>query len=337
MTDTTPVLDRIEKEYCNALAREKGLDPVGYAGMFDGAIVLEIPLPWPRKVFLDPDKVTPEVVETVQTFYALPPEQRPRLVPMAIAPDHEYSIPGFRRFIRFNRQPGAAQFERIEYLVPEQHYGKLAQAALIAPERLSEFAPYRVDAPETRDLMVCTHGAVDAACAKFGFTLYRYLRQNHAGEHLRVWRCTHFGGHVFAPTLIDLPIGQYWAYVETPQADQIASRAGDHHNRVGRLASPLLAGGGARGVHAGGLALAGLFQDRDDHRAGRIRSRKASMGRGGDHLCITGCQARWQVSDARRGGAYHHDDHHDRDGEHARLRTISRGDCRVAPMLSDTL
>jgi hypothetical protein len=233
MTDTTPVLDRIEKEYCNALAREKGLDPVGYAGMFDGAIVLEIPLPWPRKVFLDPDKVTPEVVETVQTFYALPPEQRPRLVPMAIAPDHEYSIPGFRRFIRFNRQPGAAQFERIEYLVPEQHYGKLAQAALIAPERLSEFAPYRVDAPETRDLMVCTHGAVDAACAKFGFTLYRYLRQNHAGEHLRVWRCTHFGGHVFAPTLIDLPIGQYWAYVETPQADQIASRAGDHHNLRG--------------------------------------------------------------------------------------------------------
>ncbi len=77
-----------------------------------------------------------------------------------------------------------------------------------------------------RDLLVCTHGTVDVACAKFGYPLYKYLRQQHAGDHLRVWRVSHFGGHVFAPTLLDLPTGHLWAYVEAAQADQIAARSG---------------------------------------------------------------------------------------------------------------
>ena len=65
---------------------------------------------------------------------------------------------------------------------------------------------------------------MDAACAKFGFPLYRTLREEHAHAHLRVWRVSHFGGHVFAPTLIDLPTGHLWAYIGEAQAAPLASR-----------------------------------------------------------------------------------------------------------------
>jgi hypothetical protein len=43
----------------------------------------------------------------------------------------------------------------------------------------------------------------------------------------RVWRCSHFGGHQFAPTLIDLPTGQYWGHLESTVLDPLIYRQGD--------------------------------------------------------------------------------------------------------------
>ena len=144
-----------------------------------------------------------------------------------VAPDAEYSRPGFRRVIHYTRpDPPFTRYDQREYLVPEGQLGALLWALYETPADLSRFEPYRVAAANVRDLLVCTHGTVDVACAKFGYPLYKYLRQQHAGDHLRVWRVSHFGGHVFAPTLLDLPTGHLWAYVEAAQADQIAARSG---------------------------------------------------------------------------------------------------------------
>lgn len=97
-----------------------------------------------------------------------------------------------------------------------------------AKATLPQFDAYRVNHEHApRDLLVCTHGTIDVACAKFGYPLYRHLRDTYADEHLRVWRVSHFGGHVFAPTLIDMPTGHYWAYIGEAQADQIVQRQGD--------------------------------------------------------------------------------------------------------------
>ena len=84
------------------------------------------------------------------------------------------------------------------------------------PETLLDWLPF------------CTHGTVDVACARFGYPLYRYLRDGFGGEEggVRVWRASHFGGHVFAPTLIDLPSGLYWAYVTPAQARPLIERSG---------------------------------------------------------------------------------------------------------------
>ncbi|MEL6407939.1 MAG: sucrase ferredoxin [Chloroflexota bacterium] len=78
-----------------------------------------------------------------------------------------------------------------------------------------------------RDILVCTHGTVDVACAKFGYPLYKHLRDTHANDEVRVWRVSHFGGHVFAPTLMDMPTGHYWAYLDNDSAAQIIQQTGD--------------------------------------------------------------------------------------------------------------
>jgi hypothetical protein len=145
-----------------------------------------------------------------------------------IAPDPQYSRPGFRRVMFYTRPKGAfARYDKVEYLVPDDRFGALIWAHYEAPDDLPRFEQYRESrADAVRDILVCTHGTVDAACARFGVPLYNYLRKQHADESLRVWRVSHFGGHVYAPTIMDMPLGHYWAYVEAPQAEQIVAQRG---------------------------------------------------------------------------------------------------------------
>lgn len=219
-----------QKTYCNCLARERGLDPAGYAGDFDSAVLIETALPWKDSLYSEAGALPQEVIDLLALW-----RQRYmdglgyRHGALMIAPDKVYSQPGHRRVIYCTRPEGAfAHFSRVEYLVPEALSGALIWALHEAPDDVPRFDAYRVPNVENmRDLLVCTHGTVDAACAKFGYPLYKTLRTRYANENLRVWRVSHFGGHVFAPTLVDMPTGHYWAYVEDSQAEQIAEWRGD--------------------------------------------------------------------------------------------------------------
>src|SRR5690606_5380438 len=107
---------------------------------------------------------------------------------------------GMRRVLFYTRPPGLmARFDKVEYLVPQAEMGALAWAWYEDRPALPRFEQYRVpEADHIRDVLVCTHGTIDAACAKFGFPLYRHLRDHYSSADLRVWRVSHFGGHVFA-------------------------------------------------------------------------------------------------------------------------------------------
>ncbi len=226
MTDAEKI---VAKGFCNVLAMQKGLDPAGSAGDFEDAVVVEIPLPWKNDMYEKAGSLPQEVIDLLQLWLkryheGIPYNHRP----LMIAPDPAYSRRGFRRVMYYLRPPGAfARYEKLEYLVPESEYGALIWSLFEAKDDLSRFEPYRDHAGAVaRDILVCTHGTVDAACAKFGFPLYNLLRKQHANDQVRVWRVSHFGGHVFAPTLMDMPLGHYWAYVEPPQAAQIVAQRG---------------------------------------------------------------------------------------------------------------
>lgn len=218
------------KAYCNVLALEKGLNPAGHAGHFEGAIVIETPLPWKKNMYRESGALPQEALDLLALWLKRYEEGLgyPHR-PLMIAPDPAYSRLGVWRVMFYTRQPGAfAQFDKVEYLVPQAEVGPLLWALYEARDDLPRFEKYRVpEADSIRELLVCTHGTIDAACAKFGYPLYHYLRRNFANESVRVWRVSHFGGHVFAPTMMDMPTGHYWAYVEEPQARQIVRREGD--------------------------------------------------------------------------------------------------------------
>ncbi len=219
-----------EKEFCNVLAIQRGLDPVGNAGHFDDAVILEAPLPWKRAMYETAGTLPQELLDLMATWLAryragAPYNHRPLLV----APDPVYSRKGYRRLMFYTRPEGAfAHYAKCEYLVPEEKLGPLIWALYEARDTLPAFEQYCTPEADTaRDILVCTHGTVDVACAKFGYPLYRHLRDTYATDDLRVWRVSHFGGHLFAPTLIDMPTGHYWAYIEPEQSAQLIARTGD--------------------------------------------------------------------------------------------------------------
>ena len=210
-------------QFCSVISKANGEDPIGTAGNCDRWLVMESPQPWSMEHWLQ-DPTTRPTVTLLQSVLSQPGM---KLRPMAIAPDSTYSQPNYRRILYYQRSANRfSQYEKQEYLVPLAQVYDFLVALLQAPERLSEFEAYQ-QYGSTRDLLVCTHGNVDVACARFGNPIYEKLRKDYASQKLRVWRCSHFGGHNFAPTLVDLPTGQYFGHLEMSHLDLLVHRQGD--------------------------------------------------------------------------------------------------------------
>ncbi|NER79553.1 MAG: sucrase ferredoxin [Leptolyngbya sp. SIO1D8] len=210
-------------QFCSVLSKQNGEDPIGTAIPMDVLIVVELPQPWtPERLMSEP------MGQFLIGLHASQEKQGIILMPTLIAPDSDYSPPGYARVLYYQRPSSAfAQYRKQEFLVPIEQQLALIKALTVEPEYLEQFELYRQQNHPARDIMVCTHGNVDVACSRFGFPIYDQLRKNYTSEHLRVWRCSHFGGHQFAPTLLDMPTGQFWGHLEADMLDTLIYRQGE--------------------------------------------------------------------------------------------------------------
>jgi len=211
-------------QFCSTVSKANGEDPIGSATPCDRWLAIEIPLPWLERHATEHQIASPilNMIQTLGNEYGI------QVRMLALAPDREYSHPSLTRVLYGQRPAGLfAEYAKQEFILPSEHVVALATALLTQPELLSRFESYRHETSHIRELAVCTHGNVDVACARFGYPLYQQLRQDSAGPSLRVWRCSHFGGHNFAPTLIDLPTGQYWGHLESEILDALLERRGE--------------------------------------------------------------------------------------------------------------
>ncbi|MGL5064069.1 MAG: sucrase ferredoxin [Microcoleus sp.] len=81
----------------------------------------------------------------------------------------------------------------------------------------------------TRDILICTHGSHDMCCARYGNPFYARAKTaiSELGlSGIRLWKSSHFGGHRFAPTAIDLPDGRYYGNLDRPSFQSILTRNG---------------------------------------------------------------------------------------------------------------
>ncbi|MBW4569104.1 MAG: sucrase ferredoxin [Tolypothrix carrinoi HA7290-LM1] len=216
--------------FCSLVSKANGEDPIGTAGTCDHWLIMEIPQPWSQEIFQE----NPTTKLLMGLFQELVFKHGVKLKPMLIAPDREYSHPGFTRVLYYYRSANLfSQFEKQEFIVPESKVAALVTAIfkqlMQQPNDLLQFQQYHQQTSHIRELMVCTHAQVDLACGRFGTPIYRKLRKEYAPASqgkLRVWQTTHFGGHQFAPTLVDLPQGCLWGHLELDVLDLLVNRNG---------------------------------------------------------------------------------------------------------------
>lgn len=223
-SDPSPITHH-PRQLCSVIAREAGHDPIGSAWAVERMLVVELALPWPEDFFAArafPAGLGERLLDRW--------ERHPTTGVLAVAPDREWSREGWSRVIDFAFPlPPRAAAQRAEYLVPDEHVGAFVAALFDDDPAAATMPGIEPVAFAGRDLLVCTHGTVDACCALFGYPLYRDLRQAARDTNgcVRVWRSTHFGGHRFAPTLLDLPEGRFWGFLDAEQGEALIQRNGN--------------------------------------------------------------------------------------------------------------
>ena len=116
------------------------------------------------------------------------------------------------------RRVDSARFAGTDHLVPS--------------ERLADGVAHLIEAPraDTRrrtapaEVLLCGHGARDRCCGRLGTRLSVEVAAAWPG--MRVRRCSHTGGHRFAPTGFTLPDGLAWGFLDAEALDAIVRRHG---------------------------------------------------------------------------------------------------------------
>ena len=226
-------IDRVSDcQYCSQVSQANGEDPIGSAPQVDHWLLVEVKQPWTTTMFVD----HPVISRAIATVKTLSYKRGVVLMLAAIAPDPDYSKPGLIRVIYYHRPARKfAAYAKQEFLIPEDQASQLVFALLDRllgkTVDLAPFIAYQQNTQDLREMLVCTHTQVDLACGRFGTPLYRQLRKTYGqpNQSLRVWQSSHFGGHRFAPTLIDLPTGQVWGHLKPEILPQLVEHRGDPH------------------------------------------------------------------------------------------------------------
>lgn len=204
--------------FCAQESREALEDPIATAGHAASYVLVEFPPPWHRNAL-----ETPGIPANLRELESEMEESDPPGYLMLIYSDRNAQPQGVRCLI-FQQEPGLSG----AYTQFELHVPSLDLVAPTVKEYLA--APLPTNEKATRDILICTHGSRDRCCAKYGNVFYRQALATVAKlslDRVRIWQVSHFGGHRFAPTAIDLPQGRCYGRLDSESLESILTQTGN--------------------------------------------------------------------------------------------------------------
>ncbi len=207
--------------FCSEHSRQAGEDIIGSASNYQIYILVECPQPWASDAFN-----SRWVPENLQILIKEVKRSKIPINFLLIANNLSHKVDQTTLLI-YKIKDGLGD----GYYKQEFKLANIEQVAPVVRQWLLHGIPEcEVETSPTRDLLVCTHGSHDHCCARYGnpFFFHATATISHLDlENIRIWKSSHFGGHRFAPTLIDLPSGRYYGNLEQETFRQILTRSGD--------------------------------------------------------------------------------------------------------------
>lgn len=183
---------------CAPWTRELGPDPIGTTPRFDRLVLVETPLPWPSDV-----SEMPSLGAAAQ----LDPLCRVMAVVPALSTAAGALVTVWTRVDgRYAGVEGRVAAEELTRVLPEIVRGGAPATFATAPA----------------EVLICGHGARDRCCGSLGTRLHAAASSR--GWPVRVRRCSHLGGHRFAPTAMTMPEGRAWAHLDIDVLDAIVEQ-----------------------------------------------------------------------------------------------------------------
>jgi hypothetical protein len=202
--------------FCTQLAQSTGEQIYGSAAAETTVwLVLEYPAPWGAKAVAE-SNLPAEVKQCLHTWERQIPGARIQLIKQGSQQaDHTLA---FYVGISTADQPCLYRFDLADYA---------ALLKLDLPAIVQRDPRYQAHVVAETLFLVCTNGKRDQCCAKWGLPVYQAMA---AYDKQAVWQTTHTGGHRFSATLIALPHGIAYGWVEPAEV-----RALMDHYRQGAL------------------------------------------------------------------------------------------------------
>ncbi|MEH1837260.1 MAG: sucrase ferredoxin [Nostoc sp.] len=207
--------------FCSDDSQQAGEDVIGSATNYQTYILVECPLPWTSEAFNS--KWVP------QNLKVLVEEVKRAKLPirfLLIANDVSHKV-NHTTLLIYQKEEGLSN----GYHKQEFQLANIEQVAAVVKKWLWGISSNsEIETTATKDILVCTHGSHDKCCARYGTPFYFKVTAKNDDlclDNVRIWKSSHFGGHRFAPTIIDLPEGRYYGRIDIDSFKSILTRTGD--------------------------------------------------------------------------------------------------------------
>lgn len=197
---------------CSDFSLERSEDISGTAPNWNRVLIVSLAIPWASKI--ENSRYFPENVRLLMNNEV----NMEGLRIQCILPDEAYVQAGITKVLDYQKSVNNGYingYSKAEFDIPTSELNQMIPEIINGKFNRKSLSPSN----QTRDLFICTHGSRDACCGTYGFVLYEKLKkifQNNS--NVRIWRISHFGGHRFAPNLLDMPQGRMWARFNEDEA-----------------------------------------------------------------------------------------------------------------------
>ena len=198
-----------QNSFCSELSLEIKEQMFGTVPRVDVWFLIEYNQAWAEKAFLS--SAIPEIVKKrVFEYLNSIPNSRLQLIKR-----HKSNEQGLKIYIGVSDELEPKLFE-----LNLKSYEDILDLSI--PEIISGNSSSRCEPI----FLVCTHGAHDQCCGRFGVPVYMEARRQENG--FLTWQCTHLGGHRFAANFLCLPHGIYYGRV---RASNVSTIIKDYQNQ----------------------------------------------------------------------------------------------------------